>query len=171
MSRIIEAFGYDECVRLSKYPDNCNFNLKTKEVKHENSTSTVGQFVGYVSVCEIRSAIAKYEVTVREKVLREVLDERNRQINSKGYDEHHDNVYTQNELIRAADSYVSNVIQRGWVYNENNPEKYQKEEVPEYFPFDDCFWKPENPRKDLVKAVAMLIAELERIERMSKLGD
>ena len=62
MSRIIEAFGYDECVRLSKYPDNCNFNLKTKEVKHENSTSTVGQFVGYVSVCEIKSAIAKYEI-------------------------------------------------------------------------------------------------------------
>lgn len=58
---IIESFGYEECLRLSKYPSNCNFNLKTKELKHENNSSTFGEFVGYVSVDDIKRAVKRYE--------------------------------------------------------------------------------------------------------------
>lgn len=61
MNRIIEAFGYEECLRLAKYPDNCNFNLNTRELKHSRDSATVGEFVGFVTVFEIQRTIKEYE--------------------------------------------------------------------------------------------------------------
>ncbi|MCY2697597.1 hypothetical protein [Acinetobacter baumannii] len=37
-----------------------------------------------------------------------------------------------------------------------------------WWPFADTFWKPKSPRQDLVRAAALLIAEIERLDREVK---
>lgn len=37
--------------------------------------------------------------------------------------------------------------------------------IPYYCPWDPAWWKPLEPRCDLVKAGALILAEIERIDR------
>ena len=39
--------------------------------------------------------------------------------------------------------------------------------APEVFPWEDAWWKPTTPRRDLVKAAALILAEIERLDRMA----
>lgn len=109
--------------------------------------------------------VAKSQATPEGFVFNDVFAERKRQIDQEHYSHEHDDEYDQNELIRAASSYLSHVIGRGWVFKETCPETYQDEEVPDLWPWDLDFWKPKNPRRDLVRAAALIIAEIEKIDR------
>lgn len=102
------------------------------------------------------------------QAVNDVLNERERQIQIKGWTDEHDDVYSKNELTRAAASYTTNVIHRGWTFLAKPAGVYQSEEAPEYWPWDDCYWKPKSPRQDLVRAAALLIAEIERLDREVK---
>lgn len=95
----------------------------------------------------------------------DVLNERQRQIEKEGYSTAKDDLYVSNELVRGGAGYVNHVVGRSWTYNKEMPEVYQNEEVPEFWPWADNFWKPKSPREDLVRAAALLIAEIERIDR------
>ncbi|MCU4350183.1 hypothetical protein KTH09_02295 [Acinetobacter ursingii] len=98
--------------------------------------------------------------------IKDVINERQRQINQEFYSTENDDEYEQNELLRAAVCYAENVVRRGWVFDSNfGPDVYQEEEVPDLWPWDLDFWKPKNPRRDLVRAAALIIAEIERIDR------
>ncbi|HID0369034.1 TPA: hypothetical protein ACXAX7_003462 [Acinetobacter baumannii] len=61
-------------------------------------------------------------------------------------------------------------LSRGWVYNSKDfgPEVYMDEDAAGWWPFADTFWKPKSPRQDLVRAAALLIAEIERLDREVK---
>lgn len=98
--------------------------------------------------------------------IKDVINERQRQINQEFYSTKNDDEYKQNELLRAAVCYAENVVRRGWVFDSSfGPDVYQEEEVPDLWPWDLDFWKPKNPRRDLVRAAALIIAEIERIDR------
>lgn len=113
----------------------------------------------------LKAQLAKIESS---KAAFDVLGERNRQIEQEHYSIKHDDSYQMNELSRAAASYVNNVVSRGWVFNSvYGPEAYQSEEVPDLWPWSDEHWKPKNPRRDLVKAAALIIAEIDRMDRSS----
>lgn len=99
------------------------------------------------------------------KAVQDVLAERVRQKEVKGYSETNDDTYLNNQLLCAAKSYLDHVIARDWVYQKDNPDAYINEEVPDYFPFNDIFWKPKTPRQDLIRVVALIIAEIERLDR------
>lgn len=109
---------------------------------------------------------AKAQAVPKGFVIKDVINERQRQINQEFYSTENDDEYKQNELLRAAVCYAENVVRRGWVFDSNfGPDVYQEEEVPDLWPWDIDFWKPKNPRRDLVRAAALLIAEIERIDR------
>ena len=109
---------------------------------------------------------AKAQVVPEGFAIKDVIYERQRQINQEFYSTENDDEYKQNELLRAAVCYAENVIRRGWVFDSNfGPDVYQEEEVPDLWPWDLDFWKPRNPRRDLIRAAALLIAEIERIDR------
>ncbi|EIG8967518.1 hypothetical protein LGD22_004587 [Salmonella enterica] len=98
----------------------------------------------------------------------DVLAERQRQINVKGWTPEHDDWQNQyGDLTIAASCYARHAYGRGWVYPEK-PERYQDEEAPDDWPWDDTWWKPDSPRRDLIKATALLLAELERLDRLSQ---
>jgi hypothetical protein len=98
--------------------------------------------------------------------LDDVVAERKRQIETEGWDTKHDDAYSENELIRAASCYVEHVVARWWVLHRNEGLlRYQKTETPANWPWDAKWWKPKDPRRDLIRAAALIVAEIERIDR------
>lgn len=82
----------------------------------------------------------------------DVLAERHRQIVVKGWVPEHDDTYIGCELAAAAISYIEPM------------------EAENYWPADwhDDSFRPSDYRSNLVKAAALLIAELERVDRQSQ---
>ncbi|MBB5663211.1 hypothetical protein GGE68_001387 [Rhizobium leguminosarum] len=82
---------------------------------------------------------------VINKASSDVLAERRRQIEAEGWSATHDDQYRQNELVRAAMCYLlGNPGSWPWAYD---------------------WWKPGDPRRNLIKAAALIIAEIERLDR------
>lgn len=95
---------------------------------------------------------------------RDVLAERNRQQSVEGWTPEHDDAYNDGELARAAACYARHASARGEIYAEN-PAVYQAEGVPDDWPWAEEWWKPASPYRDLEKAGALILAEMERINR------
>lgn len=108
----------------------------------------------------------------------DVLAERERHITGEGFTLEHDDSFTEGELAEAAVAFASHAAARSWVFRET-PEVYRNElpfpkgkEVfghgcvtwPKSWSWD--WWKPKDPRRDLVRAAALLIAEIERLDRI-----
>lgn len=92
---------------------------------------------------------------------KDVIAERQRQQSIEGWIPEHDDQYKSGEMSRAAGLYA---ISAGFA------SKYLEGEsktcpVPDGWPWANEWWKPTNSRRDLVKAAALIIAEIERIDR------
>ncbi|WP_339025754.1 hypothetical protein [Leclercia pneumoniae] len=81
-----------------------------------------------------------------------VISERQRQQSVEGWTPEHDDQYSKSQLLWASSCYVLNTIQP---FNR----------IPLDWPWAPEWWKPTNPRRDLVKAGALILAEIERIDR------
>ncbi|WP_202863795.1 DUF3850 domain-containing protein [Burkholderia gladioli] len=95
-------------------------------------------------------AMASADAAVLTAAARDVLAERARQISVEGWTPEHDDQYVHQELERAAICYI--VI---------GPNRMS----PDDWPFHPKYWKPAEPRRELVKAAALLIAAIERLDR------
>lgn len=94
----------------------------------------------------------------------DVLAERRRQIEAEGWAPEHDDAHTAGQLAGAAVCYAHHVNARGWVVG--TPfDTYATEDAPIEWPWDESWWKPTTPRRDLVKAAALILAEIERLDR------
>lgn len=91
----------------------------------------------------------------------DVTAERQRQVSVEGFTFDHDDVYTDDELIAAAVSYLMAVACRDY------DQEYKLSAPPETWPWDLSWWKPKDRRRDLVRAAALIIAEIERMDRDS----
>lgn len=94
---------------------------------------------------------------VPTQAARDVLAERQRQIKNEGWTRAHDDEHVDGSLAAAAACYavVSVPSRRG--------------EVPVSL-WPRSWWKPSNARRNLVKAAALILAELERLDRAAKEG-
>ena len=99
-----------------------------------------------------------------EQIIAEVAAERERQITQEGWTAEHDDLYTDGELALAAAAYAetSAVFPGGKPLDPSWP-------YPAIWPWDQTWWKPKNPRRDLVRAAALIVAEIERLDRQSPL--
>ncbi|KFT29447.1 hypothetical protein EC18_10070 [Salmonella enterica subsp. enterica serovar Bareilly str. CFSAN000215] len=91
---------------------------------------------------------------------RDVIAERQRQINI-GRTPEHDDQYENGSLVLAAACYARQAGMWGtdWsVY-------YRDAVVPDSWPWAREYWKPSSPRRDLEKAAALILAEIERHDR------
>lgn len=87
---------------------------------------------------------------------RDVVAERQRQIEVETFDASHDDMATRGQLATAAACYAMTANTR-----------MKRLNVAEYFwPWAKEWWKPGNIRRNLVKAAALLLAEIERIDRI-----
>lgn len=92
---------------------------------------------------------------------RDVLAERQRQVSVKGWTPEHDDEHANGDMALAAACYAASAGGVPW-----------SDDVPSFWPWADQWWKPTTPRRDLVKAGALILAEIERIDRAaSSTGD
>lgn len=109
-----------------------------------------------------------------------IAEERQRQIDAEGYNSQHDDQHENGELARAAASYAlpkdRRVMENRTEIRDNArgvadpPEEYPvKVLVPEVWPWDAEWWRPtpRNRVRELVKAGALIAAEIDRLQRQS----
>lgn len=84
---------------------------------------------------------------------RDVLAERHRQVEAEGWTPEHDDQYQHGSIAQAAGCYA---LHASGVY---------KGMYPSVWPWMPKWWKPTTPRRDLVKAGALILAEIERLDR------
>lgn len=91
----------------------------------------------------------------------DVLAERHRQMAVEGWTPAHDDQHQNAELPRAARSYALAA---------HLPEPVREKfrfKPPSGWPFSRDWWKWHSPRRMLVIAAALIIAEIERLDRMA----
>ena len=101
-------------------------------------------------------AITVITAASQSSAARDVLAERRRQIEAEGWTPERDDLYKNGELSDAAASYALNA---------GVPMRNLR---PPYWPWESSWWKPCTPRRDLVKAGALILAEIERLDRMAE---
>ncbi|HGG2623030.1 TPA: hypothetical protein ACJFUF_004349 [Yersinia enterocolitica] len=97
-------------------------------------------------------------------VILEIANERLRQINAEGWKPEHDDQHANGELAMAACEYAKQAAVAPW----DEDIDYDQHPSGKFWPWDESCWKPTTPRRDLVKAGALIVAELERLDRESK---
>lgn len=110
------------------------------------------------------------------KALIDVMNERDRQWNEEHFDPAHDDQHQKGELARAAATYAlaasfSDFFRSGRNLNDKIKREYENlqfSQLRQLWPWDWCWWKPTDRRRDLVKAGALIIAEIERLDRAAK---
>lgn len=93
---------------------------------------------------------------------RDVIDERRRQITAEGWSPIHDDEHCNGEIARAAATYA--------LYELGVPGSLRLQldhGMQPLWPWDWDWLKPKGPRRNLVRAAALLLAEIERIDRKS----
>lgn len=86
----------------------------------------------------------------------DVLAERERQKEVEGWHPDHDDGYAECELAVAAAMYA--------LYSDSYPNAGQP---PQLWPWAPEWWKPKDYRRDLIRAGALILAEIERLDRNS----
>jgi hypothetical protein len=92
-----------------------------------------------------------------------VLKERARQIEHEGFDWVHDEDHDPGDLTAAAVCYAANACAVLHPLNGTPIEDITKFWMQ--WPWEVEWWKPKDPRRDLVRAAALLIAEIEKLDR------
>lgn len=85
-----------------------------------------------------------------------IAAERQRQIEVEGWTAAHDDEHAGGEMAQAAACYALRAT-------------HQHDQAHDLWPWDDVWWKPKDPRADLVRAGALIAAEIARIDRLSAL--
>jgi hypothetical protein len=98
------------------------------------------------------------------QAIEDIIAERERQIKEEGWSSEHDDKHKPGELALAGAAYAGTAhfhLLKGpglltW-----------EERKPSFWPWHADWWKPTGFRRDLVKAAALILAEIERSDRKS----
>lgn len=101
--------------------------------------------------------IAELEARSFNPAILDVVAERQRQQSVEGWTPEHDNAYQNSELADAAACYAIHAHNQGFP-------------TPAHWPWSPDWWKQSGARCDLVKAGALILAEIERIDRAAGIG-
>ena len=93
--------------------------------------------------------------TRTEGIVNEIRTERYRQIGVEARTPAGDDTYIENQIPRAAASYaLTDILDGGWIRSN-------------LWPWALEWWKPKDRRRDLVRAAALIVAEIERLDRVT----
>jgi hypothetical protein len=94
---------------------------------------------------------------------RDVVRERRRQIGVEGWTPEHDDGHDAGSLAAAGSAYAIAAADKLHPYSQGDADFYRQ--PPDAWPWHFKWWKPKDPRTALVKAGALILAEIERIDR------
>lgn len=93
-------------------------------------------------------------------VVAEIAAERRRQVKVEGWAPEHDDKHDAGDLLTAAVCYAQRRMDESrfgiWTPT-----------APAAWPWDVCWWKPKDRRRDLIRAAALIVAEIERLDRLA----
>ena len=92
-------------------------------------------------------------------VIEAVAAERRRQVESEGWSPAHDDTHRGNAMLHAAITYALAAA------SDRSPQRLS-ELARRWWPWSFEWWKPITPRRDLIKAAALIVAEIERLDRI-----
>lgn len=121
---------------------------KRKSLELQRVYDERGRQIGRLETALERAQPAAPAVT---DAARDVLAERQRQVEGEGWAVEHDDAYQFGELRRAAACYAL-----GYKFDVNGWQAW---------PWADGWWKPDGERGNLIKAGALILADIERIDR------
>lgn len=90
------------------------------------------------------------------KAFDDVRKERQRQVYGERWTKDHDDGHMDGTLSNAGSCYAIRAFQN----KDFTP--------PVDWPWDSRWWKPKDTRRDLVRAAALIVAEIERLDRRPK---
>jgi len=126
-----------------------------------NGANSVSMPDELVEVAAWLSGVQPNPANGQTRAVRDVIAERRRQIEAEGRTTQHDDANPAGVMSVAAACYAigaSNALVLAVGDTSTCP-------APEVFPWEDAWWKPTTPRRDLVKAAALILAEIERLDR------
>lgn len=97
--------------------------------------------------------------------VRDVLAERRRQVEQEGWTPEHDDEHDPGVLASAAAAYAGWAADMLYPLSTGDGDRDREGAPPVAWPWDKSWWKPTTPRRALEKAGALILAEIERIER------
>lgn len=134
---------------------------------HYNADSASAWAAGY------NEAVASMSVAAAD-----ILAERQRQMSVEGWTQEHDDQHDAGQMALAAAAYILRrdhrteyklfpVMQRVDVRSAEDPTHHHVGNVsaPKIWPWYGQWWKPKDRRRDLVRAAALIVAEIERLDR------
>lgn len=130
--------------------------LERKEEQRANWFQMAQKLGSDLDTAEKR--IAELEVLAFSPAILDVISERQRQRSIEGWTSEHDDAYQNSELADAAACYAINAHNQGF-------------STPAHWPWAPDWWKQSGPRRDLVKAGALILAEIERLDRAAGKGE
>lgn len=95
-------------------------------------------------------------------VIKEITDERERQVKAEGWTPEHDDDHNKGELAFAGACYAFHAGDQA--RGLRHPTHATAPLV--YWPWDTGWWKPKDQRRDLIRAAALIVAEIERLDRV-----
>lgn len=105
---------------------------------------------------ETEQRIAELESRTVTAAAADVLAERKRQVTTEGWTPEHDDQHVNFEMAIAGGLYAISAV---------DSHHKLRNSAPSAWPWDRKWWKPDGPRRDLVKAGALILAEIERLDR------
>lgn len=124
-----------------------------EKAQAENTAGVAGMAESYeTTISMLRSRIAEMESRTVTAAAADVLAERQRQVTAEGWTAELDDGYQNSELADAAACYAIHAHNQGF-------------STPAHWPWSQDWWKQTSPRRDLVKAGALILAEIERLDR------
>ena len=90
----------------------------------------------------------------------DVLAERRRQVEVEGWTPERDDEHGDETMANAAGCYALHAYDHEYL-----------DDAPAWWPWDRAWWKPGTPRRNLIKAGALILAEIERLDRAAQGGD
>lgn len=92
------------------------------------------------------------------EAIADIAAERARQISSEGWTPDHDDEHEHGEMAMAAAAYA---------FASGHPlyEEHWNDTPPPWWKWDRKWWKPKDARRNLVRAGALIVAEIERLDR------
>lgn len=147
--------------------ENAGLKAAAKETLAHWAAAEPGEMEQMMDKCMPNLRVAYCETPATDAILAEVraqgvkslsnavqsvIAERQRHQSVEGWTPEHDDQYSKSQLLWASSCYVLNAI-------------HPFNRIPFDWPWTPEWWKPTNPRRDLVKAGALILAEIERIDR------
>lgn len=108
------------------------------------------------------SMAAETPPSATRRSIADIAAERERQVEKEGWDHTHDAQHDDFELTQAAACYAQFVVDR------HDSSVTNGKTVPHKWPWDEEWWKPKDARRNLVRAAALIAAELDRLNRRDK---